>query len=725
MTKRKDARIDDQALEGICVEFLRTALGGPDTDVGEARLRNLIAYNATPEGDFAPPEVLDRSDFVATDVADTIEGMLPQIMRMFVASDDAVECEAKKQGGEDMAKSATAYLNHLFYVRNDGLSVLYDWFKDALVQKVGFVQVWAEEEFEDTRATYEGLTEEQVASLFYDKDVEIIGEPQVDEMGGITVTVGHTGKKIAIKVAAIAPHEMRIDNNARWGDDPAAIGRVYACRKFELDEEGFDTSRLTESTARGYLESLEMLGETDDSSGQEIHESHRLVERSDLYLKLDRDGDGVAEWLKVCMIGDKIGIKDGQPAIEQVDDHPFAEICPIPRPHAYFGDCPADRAYQPQKQRTNLVRALFDTVYLTAAPRTYVNTHAGVNIDDLLESRPGGVVRGTSPPNEAFAPMVTPNMAGPAWQLNEWVESWRESRTLFNRYSAGTDANALNKTKGGVEILTQKADMGMELIARFFAQGVRKMFGKLLKLAVKHQDQQDWINVNGKFVAVMPGEWKDQFNLRINVGLGQGTNEQRAARIMAMVPLQQMGQMAGVVQPKHIANTIRLFATSQEFKNPDEFADAEPSGLPQPEQFQQMQQQMQQIGQENEQLKQQAASKDGELQIKAAELELKQAELQLKSQESQASLELQAQAAQRADIETSFKTQQPEPMDTGHDELAEQVAAQSEAIAGIGQAVQQMGAMLQALLMSRGGQKEIVLNRGPDDSIAGGSVVES
>src|SRR3546814_292993 len=168
------------------------------------------------------------------------------------------------------------------------------------------------------------------------------------------------------------------------------------------------------------------------------------------------------------------------------------------------------------------------------------------------------------------------------------------------------------------------------------------MFAKLLKLATKHQKAQDWFEVNGEWVPVNPMEWRDQFTMSINVGLGHGTKEQQAQRVMAMIPVQQMGVQMGVVGPRHIANTIRTLAQVNEFKNPDDFCDAEPQGLPNPQQFQQMQQQMQQMGQENQQLKQANASKDGELQIKAAELQLKQQEMQQKAVESQAQLQLQA-----------------------------------------------------------------------------------
>jgi hypothetical protein len=633
MTKRE--KIDDDTLEAICASFLRQSLGGPNTDVGVARLRNLTAYNAEPEGDFAPPEIMDRSDFVDTEVADTIDGMLPQLMRIFVASEDAVEFAPTKPGGEALAKTITGYINHLFYVRNDGLNVLYDWFKDALIQKVGHVMVWAEEEAEDSSCTYEGLVEEQLVMLQQD-GAQFDGEPMVAEDGSITVTVKYEGKKIAIKVAAIAPHEMRLDPNARWGAEPNAIGRVFLRPKFELEEEGIDTSEIgSGSEGRAYGEALAELGETQDWSANEIHDSHRPVECAELYLKLDRDADGIAEWLKVGMIGEKIAVKDGKLDIQKVDDHPFAEICPIPRPHAYFGDCPADRAYGPQLERTRLIRAVNDNLYQSVNQRMYVNTRAAVNIDDLLDSRPGGVIRGEGPANEALSPIVQPNLGQPAMQMVEFFKQWSENRTGFNRYSAGTDADALNKTKGGMELLTAKADMRTELVARFFAQGVRKMMAKMLKLATKHQDKQDWFEINGQWIAVNPAEWKDQFNVKINVGLGHGTNDQRLQRLMAMFGMQLQGAQFGVVEPEHIGSTIRQAAVANEFRSPDLFANEKPSGPPLPQVMQQMQQlqqqlqqaqgQLQQASQENQQLKVANANKQGEQQLKAMELQSKHA----------------------------------------------------------------------------------------------------
>jgi hypothetical protein len=106
-----------------------------------------------------------RSRAVSTDVADTIEGLMPSLMDIFAGSDEVVRFEPVGPDDEAAAAQETDYVNHVFMQQNPGFMVLYDFIKDALLSKVGIVKVWWDEREEEQRETYYDLTEDQFALL--------------------------------------------------------------------------------------------------------------------------------------------------------------------------------------------------------------------------------------------------------------------------------------------------------------------------------------------------------------------------------------------------------------------------------------------------------------------------------------------------------------------------------------------------------------------------------
>lgn len=108
-----------------------------------------------------------RSQAVSTDVADTIEGLMPHLMDIFAGSDEVMRFEPVGPEDEEAAQQETDYVNHVFMQKNPGFMVLYDFIKDALLSKTGIVKVWWDEREEEETETYENLTDEQYAMLAY------------------------------------------------------------------------------------------------------------------------------------------------------------------------------------------------------------------------------------------------------------------------------------------------------------------------------------------------------------------------------------------------------------------------------------------------------------------------------------------------------------------------------------------------------------------------------
>ena len=168
-----------------------------------------------------------------------------------------------------------------------------------------------------------------------------------------------------------------------------------------------------------------------------------------------------------------------------------------------------------------------DNMYLTNNNRVAV-MDGMVNMDDLLTSRPGGVVRTKQAPNQVMQPIQAQPISQQAFPLLEYLDTVREVRTGVTKYNQGLDSDSLNKTATGISAIMNQTQMRAELIARIFAEtGVKDLFRKMFELSVKYQDREKIIQLNNQYVPVMPTEWKNRFNVTIQVGLGTGTKEQQ------------------------------------------------------------------------------------------------------------------------------------------------------------------------------------------------------
>src|SRR5690242_17891092 len=126
-------------------------------------------------GDMAKdmPASEGRSHVVSTDVADTVEGIMPALMEVFCAGDEIVKFAPVGPNDTAAAEQETDYVNHVFMQQNPGFLILYTFIKDALLSKTGIVKVWWEDRTIEERETYYDLTDDAFALLSADPDIEI------------------------------------------------------------------------------------------------------------------------------------------------------------------------------------------------------------------------------------------------------------------------------------------------------------------------------------------------------------------------------------------------------------------------------------------------------------------------------------------------------------------------------------------------------------------------
>lgn len=610
------AKYSRPELAALLQKELRQSLGAPGTEISRIRLRNLQYYKAEATGELAAPEIPDRSSIVSSDVADTVNWMMPSLLRPFAMSPESMECEAKRPEFAPRAKLASEYLRHLFWKRNRGFNILYTWFKDALIQKVGFVKVFWEEFEEDVEENYAGLIAEQVDELLADKDVEPVEQSsRIEIIEGqpfelFDIKVKRTRAKGRCRVLGCPPEEMRVHPRSRYGEPLTFIAQQFYKTKAQLEADGYDLSNVSADDG-WHMEQIERSStQTPWFFDQSDGELQRYL-CSECYIRLDQDKDGIPEWRKVFMIGQTV-MED-----EKVDGHPFVYYCPSPMPHVFFGECPADEALMPQRLRTSLLRATLDNVYLSVNKRMGV-VEGQVDLDDLLNNRPGGIVRMKT--KDALLPIEQGGLDQSAWQLVEWSEQWREQRTGYTRYSQGLSPDALNPTATGVSIITEKADQRMELMARVAAEtAVRVLFEKMLRCVCMYQQKADQVELLGEWVNIDPREWVDAFNIHINVGLGTGSKEKKGAVLQQIMQIQAPLTQAGVIPPMAPILAARQFAEANGITSPEQFFPdpQQPPKQPGPMEIEQMKAQ---------------AKLQADMQSKQAELQLERERMQMQAE---------------------------------------------------------------------------------------------
>ena len=149
------AKISDIELRFIINSEINNSLGFLGGALSNQRKKSLEYYL----GDKLGTEIEGRSQVVSTDVADTIETILQNLMRIFTSSDHTVKCEPVNAEDVPLAEQATSYVNHVFNKDNDGFKILYSWFKDALLEKNGIVKVYWDESVISEQETYKNLSD--------------------------------------------------------------------------------------------------------------------------------------------------------------------------------------------------------------------------------------------------------------------------------------------------------------------------------------------------------------------------------------------------------------------------------------------------------------------------------------------------------------------------------------------------------------------------------------
>tara|TARA_R110000851_G_scaffold332695_1_gene509541 strand:+ start:2548 stop:4602 length:2055 start_codon:yes stop_codon:yes gene_type:complete len=548
--------------------------------------RYLKEYLGRPYGD----EVPDQSSVVSTDVADVVESDMPSLARIFMGSGDIITFQPNTDNPKEVqeAEDKTKYINWLVRSQPNSFHLLHSWMKDAEIQKNGVVKYSVEDFKSVEEVKYTGVDQDEFSGIVeslknskVDKiKVEVADQLEDEDTGKFDISFRVTKERKRPLIINVPPESFLITKNANSIDDALMVGDRIRKTRGELIADGFpkklidllptqgdqDIRSTTIQDIRNRDQGGADLGSEDmrDWAGQH-------VDIVDMYVKIDFDGDGIAERRHVMKSGNTVLIN------EAFDHVPYASLSAILMPHKAIGRSRAEITSSTQKQKTVLLRGMLNNMYMVNNPRNVV--HPDVDLDDMLAVRTNGIIRMEDDtqilPQNAVFPLQIPYIGDRTLQVLQYVDQAKAQSTGALLANQGLDSDAIGRETAtrftGVE---EAGEAKIELIARNYAEtGFRKLYEGLAWMVSRFQDTETEFRVLGKALTVNPKSWKYSHHIVSNVGLGAANNDQLIQSLQGIYGIQQQLKLQGsaLTDEKDIYNTLDRIVKGLGLPSVDEF----------------------------------------------------------------------------------------------------------------------------------------------------------
>ncbi|RLD66703.1 MAG: hypothetical protein DRI98_13270, partial [Bacteroidetes bacterium] len=404
----------------------------------------------------------NASRFVSMDLMDSVEATVAEIMPTFTA-DMLAFYEPDNEKDEDQARLETELVNYLFMEEYAGYTMLQSAIRDCLLHRNCTAKAYWDERAYVEYETYEDVPEMALQMILQPKapnqEVEIVeqevteeanteqadmmqaalmADPEaaqmamqapgsqqevqqamMDSQAKYTIKVKRTTVKGKPKIISVPPEQVIVAGEHASPDlyDVRFVAHEMIETQSSLIEQGFDpeiVKQLGDYTQN--IEDLSRSRQSEEYNYQPAHESVRSIRVYECYLKIDYDGDGIAELRKVVISDDKLLSN------EEWKQNPMIGGVATAVPHKYKGISLYDRVKDIQDSKTPVIRAIVDGTQLSSNPRIGIVT-GEVNIDDMLTSRTGGVVRMDNPNSVVQIP--NPEIPQSSYGMLEYMDSLR------------------------------------------------------------------------------------------------------------------------------------------------------------------------------------------------------------------------------------------------------------------------------------------------------------
>ena len=554
-----------------------------------ARTASLAFYDRAPTGD----EVEGQSRIVTSEYADTVESIMPALMRVFASGEDIVQFTPDEPGDEQAAREASDYVPHLFMRENEGFTWLYRFLKDALMYRLAWGAVAIEDVEEVKRTTVKALPADawalmqaEILRRALEAKAEVTFEVEQDAATGSeaeapaysgAITVRRRAKKV--RVDNIAAEDGLVSPAVRHIDEASFVGYRKEVTASDLRLMGLDPQTIDELSSDDFAT---------EPAERARSDSERTLWLVVAFVRFDWDGDGISEMRRVVYAhagGQVSALIENEEWTDGMA--PIVPGSPILMSHSIEGRSLFDQVRDIQEISTAVARGMLDNMYLVNRPRPAISD--AVDLASLIDWTPGMPIRmrqGQKPTADNLAWVTVPSQMTQALAVLQWKDEIQQKRTGVTPNNQGVPDEAMNPTATGAAIVTSAADARIELIARTLAETSIKRLFRLIYRAVKRAAAGEiryWRGAPGadetgaaaSWASCDPTKWPDDMSLQVDVGLGTGNKHQQLQNLALIAQGQRelLGAPGGplAVTPEQCANTFRKMVQAAGFKNTAQF----------------------------------------------------------------------------------------------------------------------------------------------------------
>ena len=559
-------KVTDEQLVNMIESGIQNSVGDwlNSSDLSRERLRSTYEFAGVPEFHLAPQGVSTIVDTSTTEVVEAYTAVLSDLflnnqkLARFVPLSDAPSSYKN-------ARNASMLTNYCLFKQNNGWHELQTWIKSALLWKNAIIRWDYVEDMDYQIEEYDEIDQIKLDELLSDENVELVGDlefenklgevdnpladPQSAELVYVNVRIRRKTDKSRVRIENIPPESFRITRDAKSIDDAALVGIQTEMTRSEIrktwpdvaadiedwdelgdDENWLGNARYSEDiAARKFVTGQEYW---QGSVSQDLFplEANRQITVSEVWLRVDRDGDGIAELKHFIISGNHILFE------EDVDEIPLASITPIDIPFEFYGLSMADFTRSSTLASTAILRGFVENTYLT----NYSPKLADPNVVDfsaLQNMKPKQIIPTNGNPAAAVAPLPPETISTGTVPLMEHLQLLKEQATGMSKAAQGLNDELYvsGNSEAKLAAVQSASQKRIQHIARRFAEtGMKRLCSGVYKTMKRCMQGKRMVSMYGLFEEIDMQTLPMEMECEIFLDLGENSNANKIQKLQKL-----------------------------------------------------------------------------------------------------------------------------------------------------------------------------------------------